>query len=268
MAVETATKISALNAAWPLGTDLKSEGDNHLRLIKGTLQAVFDDSGTTIKHTLPVQSPGLTLNDPTDTTKLLTINQTRQPTATTETLYAPAANVANMSAGSVWEPVLMQDLSGFTTQTVANLAAFFSLRFSWYAQTSVADSVISMQFSNDNGSTFVQGATDYLYSEISYRQLPSNTVAGNTSSQPRFLLATLVSAHATNGCSGQMIVHGFNKATATLGDGSSSGYQGAAASWGQFKLAPACLLGQVHNALRFQASTAVTGRMIIEGIRG
>lgn len=38
MGIETGTKISDLNAAWPLGTDPKSEGDNHLRLIKAILQ--------------------------------------------------------------------------------------------------------------------------------------------------------------------------------------------------------------------------------------
>lgn len=58
MGVETATKISQLNAAWPPGTDNKSEGDNHLRLIKSVLQSSFDDSGSTIKMTLPIEVPG------------------------------------------------------------------------------------------------------------------------------------------------------------------------------------------------------------------
>lgn len=58
MAVESTTKISGLNASWPLGTDLKSEGDNHLRLIKSTLQACFDDSGATMKTALPLQLLG------------------------------------------------------------------------------------------------------------------------------------------------------------------------------------------------------------------
>lgn len=57
MAVESSTTISGLNAAWPLGTDIKAEGDNHLRLIKSTLQACFTDSGATIKTTKPIESP-------------------------------------------------------------------------------------------------------------------------------------------------------------------------------------------------------------------
>ncbi len=38
MPLETGTKISDLNAAWPLGSDPKSQGDDHLRLIKAVLQ--------------------------------------------------------------------------------------------------------------------------------------------------------------------------------------------------------------------------------------
>lgn len=44
MGIETSTTIQGLNAAWPLGTDPRSEGDNHLRLTKSVLKAVFDDS--------------------------------------------------------------------------------------------------------------------------------------------------------------------------------------------------------------------------------
>jgi hypothetical protein len=39
MAVEAATKIADLNKLWPLGTDPRSEGDDHIRLIKQVLQA-------------------------------------------------------------------------------------------------------------------------------------------------------------------------------------------------------------------------------------
>jgi len=66
--VEVATKISELVATNPPGSDPKSEGDNHLRLIKGVLQDVFDDSGTTLKTTLPIESPpGAILEDVTIT---------------------------------------------------------------------------------------------------------------------------------------------------------------------------------------------------------
>jgi hypothetical protein len=38
MGVENATTIAGLNPAWPLGSDPKSEGDNHLRQIKDVMQ--------------------------------------------------------------------------------------------------------------------------------------------------------------------------------------------------------------------------------------
>lgn len=41
MSVESATYINQLSASNPTSTDLKSEGDNHIRLLKSTIQASF-----------------------------------------------------------------------------------------------------------------------------------------------------------------------------------------------------------------------------------
>lgn len=41
MTVESATYISDLNASYPAAGDAKSEGDNHLRLLKTTVKATF-----------------------------------------------------------------------------------------------------------------------------------------------------------------------------------------------------------------------------------
>lgn len=46
MTVETATFISQLDAALPTNTDPKSEGDNHLRLLKSVLKGQFPNFGT------------------------------------------------------------------------------------------------------------------------------------------------------------------------------------------------------------------------------
>lgn len=49
MGLETGTTIASLNALWPLGSDPKSQGDDHLRLIKGVLQGdVVSKSGDTM----------------------------------------------------------------------------------------------------------------------------------------------------------------------------------------------------------------------------
>ena len=44
MGLEASTTISGLNKLWPLGTDQKQQGDDHLRLIKTVLQNDFDDA--------------------------------------------------------------------------------------------------------------------------------------------------------------------------------------------------------------------------------
>jgi hypothetical protein len=38
MGLETGTTIAALNAAWPLGTDVRSQGDDHIRLVKAVVK--------------------------------------------------------------------------------------------------------------------------------------------------------------------------------------------------------------------------------------
>lgn len=39
MGLETGTTIASLNAAWPLGSDPKSQGDDHLRLVKAVVKS-------------------------------------------------------------------------------------------------------------------------------------------------------------------------------------------------------------------------------------
>lgn len=52
MTVETSTTISGLNPTWPLGSDPRSEGDNHIRLVKAVLQAKMNDSVAGLIHLL------------------------------------------------------------------------------------------------------------------------------------------------------------------------------------------------------------------------
>jgi len=41
MGLETSTYLSGLTPSWPLAGDLKAQGDDHIRLLKSTLQATF-----------------------------------------------------------------------------------------------------------------------------------------------------------------------------------------------------------------------------------
>jgi hypothetical protein len=58
MGLEVSTTISGLNKLWPLGSDPKSQGDDHLRMLKSVLQARIDDSGTIIKFKLDDKTLG------------------------------------------------------------------------------------------------------------------------------------------------------------------------------------------------------------------
>lgn len=53
MTVESATYLSQLDSTLPTGGDVKSEGDNHLRLIKAVLKATFPNvsGAVTATHT-------------------------------------------------------------------------------------------------------------------------------------------------------------------------------------------------------------------------
>ena len=53
MTVESTSYVNGLNANYPASSDQKSEGDNHLRLIKATLLATFPNvsGAVTVTHT-------------------------------------------------------------------------------------------------------------------------------------------------------------------------------------------------------------------------
>lgn len=41
MGLEAASKVAELNALWPLGTDQKAQGDDHLRMIKAIMKGML-----------------------------------------------------------------------------------------------------------------------------------------------------------------------------------------------------------------------------------
>ena len=70
MALESATYINGLVAANPTATDPKSQGDDHIRLLKSTIQATFPSITGAVTATqtelnqigakAPIESPALT----------------------------------------------------------------------------------------------------------------------------------------------------------------------------------------------------------------
>src|SRR5574340_1244567 len=106
MTVETATYISDFNTAKPDETDPKSEGDNHLRLIKSVLQSTLPNVAgavtpthtqrNTVPNLAPAASPTLT------GTPAATSGQCSGRTcAGAATLKLPAAPALGRRLGSV-----------------------------------------------------------------------------------------------------------------------------------------------------------------------
>lgn len=124
MSLETGTYISDLVATNPTSTDLKSEGDNHLRLLKSTIKATFPSitGALTSTHTqlnfvtgvtsaiqtqldakAPLASPTLT-GTPLAPTAAAATNTTQ--IATTAHVFAERTNTATLTNKTLTAPVI------------------------------------------------------------------------------------------------------------------------------------------------------------------
>jgi hypothetical protein len=61
MGIESATSIATLDASWPLVGDKRSEGDDHLRLIKNVLKLMFPGAGG-VGFATPITAKEVDLN--------------------------------------------------------------------------------------------------------------------------------------------------------------------------------------------------------------
>ena len=100
MGLETASYIDQLVAANPLGTDSKSQGDNHIRLLKSVLQTQFPSLGNAVVNTSAAQ-----LNVLTEITASSTeINKLTGVTSTTAQLNL--VNTVPVARTSLYDAVL------------------------------------------------------------------------------------------------------------------------------------------------------------------
>ena len=129
MTVESASYISGFNASYPASSDQKSEGDNHLRLIKSVLLASFPNvsGAVTVSHTdlntitlkANIASPALT-GTPTAPTASLGDNTTQ--IATTAFVAATAFSSALPGQTVDGKTRILQSLNG--TASYSELTAF------------------------------------------------------------------------------------------------------------------------------------------------
>ena len=290
MTVETATKISQLLATAPPGTDPKSEGDNHLRLIKGTLQSVFDDSGTTIKTTLPIESPdGAKFAGAVAITGAVTIDgavTAKGGLKSYETFaLAQAATPANAATFDVsalsapriirvpnadtvtgkWEPIGdARDITGVGICDWINLSAYRRLKITLEGVLSAAAQVV-LRVSNNNGTTFLQGASDYQYSQLTQS---GTVVAGLNTTATAFLPVTAVASDPNAILfTGEMTY--FNKNVISFYRGETMHVSTSLRrDWIYGYLATQSTVARNALRLTLSAGTFTSGIALLEGLRG
>lgn len=76
MGLETATYIGGLTPAWPLSGDLKAQGDDHIRLLKATLQATFPSATKPFYFPKTEAISGTLTLDATDQNNLIIVDTT------------------------------------------------------------------------------------------------------------------------------------------------------------------------------------------------
>lgn len=152
MTVETATYINGLNASYPASGDQKSEGDNHMRLIKSTLKASFPNISGAVSPT------HLELNYVAGVTSAIQdqINRTlRQSGGSAVSAIPDAATRANK--------VLGFDSSGNPVTIIANTDLAAAVTAAGNAATSEANaaaSAVAAAASVDTKTTGPASATD------------------------------------------------------------------------------------------------------------
>lgn len=116
MTIETATYISDLNAANPSPTDLKAEGDDHLRLIKSTIKATLPNLTGAVNATHTALN-NITSTVTADGSGNLGINGTPSATAGVTVKKAAGLNVGMEAASGLAESISF----GYNDSAGANL---------------------------------------------------------------------------------------------------------------------------------------------------
>ena len=103
MTIETATYINQLDATYPASGDAKSEGDNHLRLIKSTIKATFPNlTATPVTPTSAELNyvAGVTGAIQTQLTALVAVDATKAPLASPALTGTPTAPTATLGTST------------------------------------------------------------------------------------------------------------------------------------------------------------------------
>ncbi len=126
MTIETATYLSQLDATYPASGDAKSEGDNHIRLLKSTIKATWPN--LTATAVTPTSADFNTLTGAA-TTGGVGLNVATQPSTDNSTKSASTAFVSTAVAAAVFAATLPSQSGngGKTIYTDGTTASWQSL---------------------------------------------------------------------------------------------------------------------------------------------
>ena len=178
MTIETASYLSQLDATYPVSGDLKSEGDNHLRLIKSAVKATFPNL-----IAAPVTPSTTELNYVTGVTSAIQTQINAEITAraaadTAESNARIAADAlkANLSGGNVITGT--QDLTGAVVNVATQVTGDSSSKAASTAFVTAAAFVSALPGQSGHAGQFV-------------------TTDGNNASWVSINLVTDITANAT-----------------------------------------------------------------------
>lgn len=180
----------------------------------------------------------------------------------TKTIMYP--NITTLGI-SVWEAIYHASFTaiGSSGIDILNLGAFEFIRI----LCSFEDTIVAVRVSTDNGSSFLQGASSYIRSEMGFVQAAGTTVAGAAVSENLMPLSTLAPASGFS-CLSEYIFDRFNRALISSIDGKWATNHVTSNNC-VFKRGGYINSATAFNAIKVYASSGTSdGYLTVEGIRG
>lgn len=188
------------------------------------------------------------------------------PNGTSATIICDGTNFFVSSKTNFWEPIASLAFSGGSTFDQPNLAAFRKIKISLTVYPSVNGSIF-LRLSEDNGATYLAGASDYLAQAIS-AVVSSAAASASNASAIQLTNGANQDNNANSPLVTEIILENFNKALFTnvnwAGGGISTGtpYWASGHGWMSRSF--------ISNALRILPGSGgtLTGYITIDGIKG
>ena len=216
MPVEAGTFISDFVASYPTGSDVQSQGDDHLRLIKSVLQSTFPQTGKAFRFPVDtaVQTTNYNVVFPTDQNKIIPFN-----TASNNLIaYMPIPSGVNANGWGLDIVKVSSDSNAVLVSSASlgvNGSSFFALRSQYEGVRVVYSATIGtylafpmrmefavgtqMSFHQNSAPAGWQKVTDANYNNRAMRLITGSvTLGGSTDFTTVFSNRTILQANLPN----------------------------------------------------------------------